>query len=69
MSQFNKVQLTAIIISPPEHVNEGDRISSGPTGNTCFVLTEIYETEAGVADHIQQSRASWQDFPALGQWM
>jgi hypothetical protein len=106
MSHLNKVQLTAIIIAPPDQVKEGDRIfrdhpawleathhrtgpkallsynvakapelsnpmdlSSAPTGNTSFVLTEIYETEAGVADHIQQSMASWKDFPALGQWM
>src|SRR5438132_4618742 len=104
MSQKNKFQLTAIIVAPPEHVKEGDRIfgshapwmeathhrdganallsynvskapelsnpmdlHSAPTGNTCFVLTEIYETEAGVADHIQQS-ANWKEFPALGQW-
>ena len=106
MSHLNKIQLTAIIVAPPEHVAEGERIfrshapwmqathhragakallsynlakapelsnpmdlSSRPTGNTCFVLTEIYETEAGVADHIQQSAASWKEFPALGQWM
>jgi hypothetical protein len=105
MSQLNKVQLTAIIIAPPDQVKEGDRIfqghapwmeathhraganallsynvskapelsnpmdlNSAPTGNTCFILTEIYETQAGVADHLQQS-ASWKDFPALGQWL
>ena len=106
MSHHNKVQLTAIIVAPPDQVNEGDRIfrshapwmeathhragakallsynvskapelsnpmdlASVPTGNTCFILTEIYETEAGVADHFQQATASWKDFPALGQWM
>ena len=31
-----------------------------------FVLTEIYETEAGVADDpFQQTTASWKDFPAI----
>ena len=106
MAHHNKIQLTAIIVAPPDQVNEGDRIfrshapwmeathhragakallsynvskapeltnpmdlSSAPTGNTCFILTEIYETEAGVADHFQQATASWKDFPALGQWM
>ena len=106
MSFHDKIQLTAIIVAPPDQVNEGDRIfrghkpwmesthhrsgpkallaytvskspeltnpmdlNSAPTGNTCFILTEIYESKAGVADHIQQSAASWKDFPALGKWM
>jgi len=106
MAHRDKIQLTAIIVAPPDQVMEGDRIfrshapwmeathhragakallsynvskapelsnpmdlNSAPTGNTCFILTEIYETEAGVADHFQQATASWQDFSALGQWM
>ena len=105
MAYHDKIQLTAIIVAPPDQVKEGDRIfqshapwmeathhrdgakallsynvskapelsnpmdlSSAPTGNTCFILTEIYETRAGVADHLQQS-TSWKDFSALGQWM
>ena len=43
--------------------------SSAPTGSTCFVLSEIYQTEAGVADHFEQAEASWKDFPALGKWL
>ena len=106
MTYKGKVQLTAIIISPPDLVEEGERIfrsheswmaathhrtgstallrysvskapelsnpgdmNSAPTENTCFVLDEIYETEAGVADHFQQATASWEDYPALDQWM
>ena len=106
MTYQGKIQLTAIIVAPPDQVNDGVRIfrshapwmeathhrtgakalltynvskapelsnpmdlKSAPTGNTCFILSEIYETEAGVADHIQQSTASWKDFPALGKWM
>jgi hypothetical protein len=106
MTYHNKIQLTIIIVAPPEQVAEGDRIfrnhapwmeathhrtgekallsynvskgpelsnpmdlNSAPTGNTYFVLTEIYETEAGVADHFQQTTASWEDFPAIVQWM
>ena len=42
--------------------------NSDPTGNTCFILTEIFETEAGVADHFQQA-ANWEDFPAFAEWM
>ena len=106
MTYHDKIQLTIIIVAPPEQVAEGDRIfrshapwmeathhrtgekallsynvskgpelsnpmdlNSAPTGNTYFVLTEIYETEAGVADHFQQTTASWKDFPAIVQWM
>ncbi len=106
MSQKGKVQLTFIIVAPPDQVAEGDRLfkthapwmkashprsgekalltynvskapelsnpmdsSSAPTGNTCFVLSEVYETEAGVTEHFKQAGESWQDFPALGQWL
>ena len=95
MSQKGKVQLTFIIVAPPDQVAEGDRIfkthgpwmeashprtgknalltynvskapelsnpmdpSSAPTGNTCFVLSEVYETEAGVAEHFKQAGES-----------
>ena len=106
MTYHDKIQLTLIIIAPPDQAAEGDRLfrshgswmesthhrtgekallsynvskgpelsnpmdlNSAPTGNTYFVLTEIYETEAGVADHFQQTTASWKDFPAIVQWM
>ena len=106
MSQKGKVQLTFVIVAPPDQVAEGDRLfkthapwmeathhrsgdkallgynvskapelsnpmdpSSPPTGNTCFVLSEVYETEAGVADHFKQAGETWTDFPALGQWL
>ena len=52
----------------PELSNPFDP-SSAPTGNTCFILSEVYETEAGVADHFEQAMASWEDFPALGAWL
>ncbi|MFQ5549966.1 MAG: putative quinol monooxygenase [Gemmatimonadales bacterium] len=106
MAHKGKIQLTFVIVAPPDQVEEGERIfrghlpwmeathhregdkallsynvsqtpelsnpmdpSSAATGNTCFILSEIYETEAGVADHFQQAEASWQDFPALGEWL
>ena len=106
MSHKGKIQLTFLIVAPPDQVVEGDRIfrSHGPwmeathhrkgnkallsynlskapelsnpldsnsaqTGNTCFILSEIYETEAGVADHFEMSESSWQDFPALIKWL
>ena len=37
-------------------------LSSAPTGNTCYVLSEVYETEGGVADHYQQANDSWSEF-------
>ena len=43
-------------------------LNSAPTGNTCFVLTEIYESKAGVLDHFEQTK-SWGDFPAILKWM
>lgn len=106
MARNGKVQLTYVIVAPPDQVAEGDRIfrshrawmerthhrdgekalltyevakapelsnpfdmDSEPTGSTCFVLNEIYETEAGVSDHFAQAMEGWEDFPALGEWL
>ena len=106
MGHHGKIQLTYVIVAPPEEVAEGDRIfqshgpwmeathhrsgekallsynlsrapelsdpfdpSSSPTGNTCFILSEVYESEAGVHDHFAQGKEGWKDFPALSQWL
>ncbi len=106
MANKGKIQLTIVIVAPPDQVEEGDRIfrthgpwmeathhrdgdkallsynvskapevsnsmdpNADPTGNTVYILSEIYKTEAGVADHFQQAEAGWQDFPAVGKWM
>ncbi len=106
MAHHGKIQLTYVIVAPPDQVKEGERIfashapwmkathhregnkallsynvskapersnpmdqNSAPTGKTCFILSEIYETEVGVTDHFQQAAASWQDFPALVKWL
>jgi hypothetical protein len=106
MTYHDKIQLTLIIIAPPDQAEEGDRLfrshgswmeathhrsgpkallsynvskgpelsnpmdlNSAPTGNTCFVLTEIYESIAGVADHFEQTNESWGDLPAMRNWM
>ena len=63
-----KALLSYNVSKAPELSNPMD-LNSAQTRNTCFVLTEIYETKAGVADHFQQAAASWTDFPALGKWM
>jgi hypothetical protein len=36
--------------------------SSKSTGNTRYVLNEIYESPAGVEDHWGQAQKSWDDF-------
>ncbi len=106
MAHKGKIQLTFVIVAPPDQVEEGERLfrthgpwmeathhhegdkallsynvskapelsnpmdpNSAATGNTCFILSEIYETEAGVADHFQQAEASWLDFSGLGDWL
>jgi hypothetical protein len=39
--------------------------SSEETGNTRYVLSEIYESPEGIADHWQQAQASWVDFGGM----
>lgn len=36
--------------------------SSAPTGNTRYVLNEIYESEAGIQNHWTEAQKSWGDF-------
>lgn len=63
----DKALLSYNLSKAPELSNPIDP-NSAPTGNTCFILSEIYETEGGVADHFQMSESSWQDFPAIVKW-
>ncbi len=51
----------------PELANPVDP-NSEPTGNTIFVLSEVYETPAGVAEHWRQAIETWQDLPAFMDW-
>ena len=37
-------------------------------GNIHFVVTEVYESEAGLKDHAEQGRQNWKDFDAFMQW-
>ena len=64
----DKALLSYNLSKAPELSNSLDP-NSAPTGNTCFILSEIYETDAGVADHFQMSESTWQEFPALIKWM
>jgi hypothetical protein len=106
MTYHDKIQVTLIIIAPPDQAAEGDRLfqshgswmeathyrsgekallsynvskapdisdpgnpNSAPTGNICFVLSEIYESKAGVLDHLKQANENWRDFPAFREWL
>jgi hypothetical protein len=51
----------------PERSNPVDP-NSELTGNTIFVLSEVYETPAGVAEHWRQAIETWQDLPAFMDW-
>jgi quinol monooxygenase YgiN len=37
--------------------------ASDPTGNTVYVLAEIYESQAGIAKHFELANTTWEDFP------
>jgi len=56
-------------VSKAKELSDPGDLNSAPTGNTCFVLTEIYETKAGVLDHMKQAHESWGDFPAFREWL
>jgi len=51
----------------PERSNPVDP-NSELTGNTIFVLSEVYETPAGVAEHWRRTIESSQDLPAFIDW-
>ena len=42
--------------------------TSDPTGNTIFVLSELYESPAGVAEHWRLAAETWEDLPAFMDW-
>ena len=52
----------------PELANPLDP-GSEATGNTRYVLNEIYESPEGIEDHWQQAQASWGDFAAMVELM
>ena len=67
-SREGDVALRSYSISKgPELSNPLDP-NSEPTGNTIFVLDEIYESPAGVARHWQDAMDNWQDIGAVVEW-
>ena len=55
-------------VSKTPELSDPFDLTSKPTGNTVFVLTEVYGSDAGVVDHFKQAEASWKDFPAWKAW-
>ena len=55
------------IVKAPELENPFDP-NSAPTGNTMFVLDEMYETQAGLDDHWHQAADNWEDLGELLDW-
>jgi hypothetical protein len=60
----SKALLSYSFSKGPELANPMDP-GSEATGNTRYVLNEIYESPDGIADHWQQAQASWNDFGAI----
>jgi hypothetical protein len=51
----------------PELENPVDP-NSPRTGNTIFVLSEVYATPAGVGNHWKLAIDTWKDLPAFMEW-
>ncbi len=64
----DKALLSYSVSKAPELSNPMDP-GSAQTGNVCYVLTEVYKTNASVTNHFQQAASSWKDFPAIGAWL
>lgn len=65
-SEGSKALLSYDFSKGPELANPLDP-GSEATGNTRYVLSEIYESPDGIAEHWRKAQASWADFPALVQ--
>lgn len=55
------------IIKAPE-LKEPFNPNSEPTGNTMFVLDEMYETQAGLDEHWRKAIEEWDDMQELVEW-
>jgi hypothetical protein len=63
-----KALLSYNVSKAPQLSNPMDA-TSARTGKICFILSEIYETDAGVTEHFQLAMSGWKDFAALGEWL
>mgnify|MGYP007002409936 CR=1 FL=1 len=64
----DKALLIYDLSKAPEMENPMDS-NSGTTGNTLFIISEVYAGSAGLDDHWKQAGENWQDFGALNEWM
>jgi hypothetical protein len=60
----SKALLSYNFAKGPELENPLDPSSKG-TGNTRYVLSEVYESPEGIEDHWRQGQDSWKDFGAM----
>jgi len=60
----SKALLSYSFSKGPEFANPLDP-GSDATGNTRYVLDEVYESPDGISDHWQQAQASWDDCGSL----
>ncbi|NQU52258.1 MAG: hypothetical protein HQ522_06930 [Bacteroidetes bacterium] len=64
----DKALLTYDVSIAPELSNPLDPTSE-PTGNTNFILAEVYESGAGVENHFKLAEETWNEFPAFMKWI
>lgn len=55
------------VVKGAEHTDPVDPTSE-ETGNTIFVLTELYATPDGVAEHWRAAVGTWKELPAFMDW-
>ena len=64
----DKALLTYDVSKADEMENPMDP-NSKPTGNTTFILSEVYKGAVGLQDHWQQAQESWKDFSSMLDWL
>jgi hypothetical protein len=64
----DKALLRYNVSKGPEYSNKLDP-SSEPTGNTYFVLLEVYASEAGLVDHWKRGAEDWDGFGGMIEWL
>ena len=64
----NKALLSYDVSKAPEMENPMDP-NTKATGNTVFILAEVYAGPAGLQDHWQQAQENWSDFGGLLTWL
>ena len=64
-SREGSTALLSYSISKGEELENPVDPTSQPTGNTIFVLNEVYESPAGVAEHWRLAAETWADLPAF----